>query len=132
MSQGQGVGYLKSQGPGSRCLINGISWVVLLNVHWRVWIKSEFVELSREGWNTTAQKGEQVCVRRSGAVVKLLLVAGVALAVMGAHVGGIVAIGLKVVAEPGILESNGVLRKGEHIPKVLHLQQFLPGQCLAS
>lgn len=124
--RGKGVGYLKSQGPGSRCLINGIGIFsfVLLNVHCRVWMES--VELSRVGWNTTAQKGEQVRVWRSRAVIELLLVASVALVVIGAHLRGIVAVSLEVVAEPGILEGNGVLRKDEHINKVLYLQQFIP------
>lgn len=99
--QGQGVGYLKSQGPGGRCLINWISSFVLLNVHCRVWMES--VGLGKAGRNTTAQMGKQGCARRSRAVVKLLLFAGVALAFMGAHVRGIVAISLEVVAESGIL-----------------------------
>lgn len=130
LGQGQGMGYLKSQGPGSRCLMNGIFSFVLLNMHCRVWMKS--VELSKVGWNTTAQRGEQVCVWRSRARIKLLLVANVALAVMVAHLCGIVAVSLEVVAEPGILEGNGVLRKGEHMNKVLYLQQFIPGRYAAS
>jgi hypothetical protein len=39
-------GYLKSQGPGSRCLINGI-WFALLGVDCRVWVLS--VGLSKAG-----------------------------------------------------------------------------------
>lgn len=92
----------------------------------------ESVGLSKADWNTTAQKGEQVCVRRSRAVIKLLLFASVGLAVMGAHLRGIVSISLEVVAEPGILQSNSVLRKCEHINKILYLQQFIPGQSAAS
>lgn len=114
-----GDGNLKSQGPDSRGLINGISFV-LLGVDCRVWVLP--VGLSKAGWNTTAQRGEYV----SGAI-KLLLFAGDGLAVMGAHFRGIVAISLEVVAEPGILEGNSVLEKCEHINSVLYLQQFIPG-----
>lgn len=41
----QGMGHLKSQGPGSRCLMNSMFFSVLLNVHCRVWMK--FVGLSK-------------------------------------------------------------------------------------
>lgn len=60
-------------------------------------------------------------------MIKLLLCACVGLAVVGAHFRGIVAVGLEVIAKSGILESNSVLKKCEHINKVLYMQQFIPG-----
>lgn len=59
-------------------------------------------------------------------MIKLLLVASVALVVIVAHLCGIVTVSLEVVAESGVLQGNGILRKGEHINKVLYLQQFIP------
>jgi hypothetical protein len=64
------------------------------------------------------------CVRRSGHshwVTELLLFASDGLAVAIAHCRGIVAISLEIGAEPSILESNGILRKGQHINMVLYM-----------
>lgn len=65
-------------------------------------------------------------------MIKLRLVASVALVVIGAHLCGIVTVSLEVVAEPGILEGNGVLRTGEHMNKGIYLQQVIPGRSAAS